>query len=396
MNRFASFTPLLFQRSLTTLTVALLLMTATLPTQAKESGSIKIQAGQQVFEPFEGRSQFDGNVRVAMEDTEITAPHANIQLDEKGKPSAAVFTNRSKLVRKTNGMKQTVQADTLNMGLQSGALHAEGRVMTQLSGDKSMGDVSIQSDSQVFEQDKGIMRALGHVTIRKDDTVATSPEAMILFNEAGAANKVIFVKGARLVQGDQEMRGETITVKLDTGDIYAERNTESTVLDKDSQGKPTKIKITAHLQELDNKTGTLLANGNTVVNYVDYIAKGPKAVFYRANNQLDRIVMSGRAQIEDPERRVVGDVVTITVNPRQFNAQGNVTTFIKAKKKPLASPSPASTAGSTKTSGPKTATTTAATSAPASKSAWDDEIMLEKMTQEAQSASPAGSIDTAP
>lgn len=153
------------------------------------------------------------------------------------------------------------------------------------------------------------------------------------------------------------MKADTITIKIVSGDIYAEKNTESTVMGKDSQGQPTKIKVTSLLQEIDKATGTLIANGDVVIHYDNYIAKGPKAVFYRTNNKLDRIVLSGRAQMDDADRIVYGDQVIILTDPKQFHAVGNVTTFIKQKQ----NGGNASSSGKPASKGGKTAKTTKAT-----------------------------------
>lgn len=351
------------------------------PSDASTVGSgIRVSSGVQTYALSEGRSSFDENVKVAMQGTEVVGPHADFKMDDNGQPSMATFTQRPKMVRSASGgLKQTIQADTLNMEIKSGALQAKGRVVTQMSGDEAMGNVAIQSDTQIFDQEKGLMRAVGHVSVKKGDTVATSPEAIIFLSDAGGAEKVVFIKGARLVQGGQEMRAETITIKIDSGDIYAEKNTQSTIAGKDSKGNPTTIKILSHLQEMDKATGTLLANGNAVVNYDDYVAKGPKAVFYRQSDTLDRIVMTGRAQIEDSERKVVGDTVIITIDPKQFNAQGNVTTFIKAKKKQVAASS--TPVGATTSPADTKAGSTKPAAAASPTKAWDEEQMIEEMTQ---------------
>jgi lipopolysaccharide export system protein LptA len=365
------------------LVLGLMLLAMALPTAWGGGDGIKVAADQQVFEPFKGHTEFIGNVKIAMDGTEVTGGRADIQMDDSGKPNTAVFSNRSTLVRKNNGMKQTVQADNLKMQMQSGSLNAQGKVRTEMSGDKNLGAVTIQSETQIFDQEHNVMKAMGNVMVKKDDMTATSPQAMIILGQSGTAEKVIFLNGAKLIQGEQEMSAETITIKLSTGDIYAEKNTKSKISGKDSQGKPAIINIQSHLQELDKTSGTLIANGNTIIRYAEYVATGPKATVYRANNQLDKIVMPGRAQIEDPDRKVTGDTVTIKVNPRQFNAQGNVTTFIKAKKQQTASSVPASTGAGTKAASKSTSTGTAFTPASSAGKELDEELMLEQVKQEA-------------
>jgi lipopolysaccharide export system protein LptA len=230
------------------------------------------------------------------------------------------------------------------------------------------------------------MKAIGNVVVKKDDMMATSPEAVIILGSSGTAEKVVFLNGARIKQGEQEMTAQTIQIKLSTGDIYAENNTKSTISGKDSQGKPAIINIQAHLQELNKNTGTLIANGNTVIRYGDYVASGPKATVYRLNNQLDKIVMPGRAQIEDPDRKVAGDTVIIKVNPRQFNAQGNVTTFIKAKKQQATANTSANGANNTASAATSKSSGQSAASSQGQNNTdkeLDEELMIEKAKQDA-------------
>ncbi len=347
---------------------------------AENTDQIRVNSGSQTYEPFQGVSHFEGNVMVAMAGTEVTSSQADIKMGSDGKPDTAVFTNHPKLVRQTGNMNQTIQANTLNMGLKSGDMQAQGDVTTHLSGDQKANDISIKSDTQVFDQQNGLMKAIGHVSVHKGDTLATSPEAIIILGPSGEAKKAVFIKGAHLVQNDQEMKADTITVELDTGNIYAEKNTESTMIAKDKDGKPTHIKVQSYLQEVDKDTGSMMANGNTVIHYDDYVIKGPKATFYRENNELNRIVMTGRSQIDDPDRKVTGDSIVITVNPKQFNAKGNVTTFIKSK--PQQTASTLGTKGKTGSSSRNDTVSSAKKSSSGSTSkALNEELMIEQATK---------------
>jgi lipopolysaccharide export system protein LptA len=356
---------------------------------ADDDKRIHVSSERQMYEPYGGHSLFEGNVTVAMTGTEVTGSHADIMMDAQGKPDNAVFTNHFEMVRANSGSKETIAADTLHLGLKDGNLLAEGAVVTQIKGDAKNGDFSIQSDSQSFDQDKKLMRAEGHVAVKNGDMTAESPEALVFMGPSGAAQKVVFSQGVHLIQGDQEMSAEVITIDIDSGNIYCERNVESTMMGKDAQGKPTKVKISSYLQALDKASGTMIANGNTVVHYDDYLATGPKAVFYKSNNELDHIVLTGRAQIEETDRRVTGDVVTIIVSPRQFVAKGNVTTFIKTKEQQTASSS-----SSTSSRSKGNAKTPAKTTKPASSSSntvrkpWEDEVMIENTTKTSGNTKP--------
>ena len=323
---------------------------------AAVKGSIQIAAHEQLYRPTDGVTSFEGNVLITMNQTQIQSDHADFHMDNKGEADQAVFNTRTVMVRKNPDMQQTIQADKVSMGLKNDSVDAQGKVVTQMTGsnatkDTKKSDVFIQSDHQVFDQEKHVMSAVGNVLVKKDDMTATSPEALVFTNPSGTADKVVFLKGAHITQGEEDVSAETVTVKIDSGDFYAEKNVKSVVTSKDSAGKPTTIKVTSNFLELDNKTGTLITNGNTVVDFEDYVARGPKAVVYKENNALDRIYLTGRAQIEDAERKVTGNTVTIKINPKEFNAEGDVNTFIKTQRQTNTTPTPA-TNGKEK-SGPK-------------------------------------------
>lgn len=264
---------------------------------AKSKDVIRISSAHQIYQPFEGRTLFKNSVNIRMNNAKIRGGQAEIAMGENGKPETMTITEN---------------------------------VSTQMSGGD---DVVITSDSQIFNQDKNVMKAIGHVYVKKEGMEARSPEALVLMGSSGAAQKIKFIKGATLKQENQEITAETITIDVKSGNIFAEKNTRSRMLTTDTQGNQTEAVVVSHLQEFDSETGTLMANGKANVEFEDIKAKGPKAIFYMKENILDRIVLNGRAEVEDPEQRVIGDTITITVNPKQFRAEGNVQSFIKAKNK---------------------------------------------------------------
>lgn len=75
-----------------------------------------------------------GNVKIHYKDYIAVGPKAHLLIDEKtNKPSAIVFTGRSKITEKTN----TVEADRIKMTLNPKSFYADGNVKTTISGDKS-------------------------------------------------------------------------------------------------------------------------------------------------------------------------------------------------------------------------------------------------------------------
>lgn len=214
---------------------------------------------------------------------------------------------------------------------------------------KGGGDIQISSDKQIFAQNDNIMKAYGNVTINDGKMTASSPEAYVMLKDDGSANKVVFVKGATLKQEDRELKAERIVINSGDGTIYAENNVTSIIHTQDKNGKASTVSVKSNNQQIDGDTGQMVANGKVKIDYEDLKVQGPKAVFYNKNNALDKIVMNGRSQVEDSDRKVTGDTVIITTNPKHFDADGNVNTQIKSKQKSTA----ASTGSTTQATGTK-------------------------------------------
>ena len=217
--------------------------------------------------------------------------------------------------------------------------------------------ITIKSDKQIYAQDQNLMRAIGHAVIQQGQMTASSPEAIIMMGANGQASKVIFIKGAHLDQGDKTMDAERIIINTADGSIFAENNVTSNIKTIGDDGKPTIVQVKSQRQDYDDKAGKLYANGNVVLKYEDYNAKGPKAVFHTKNNAVEKIVISGgRSMVEDNDRKVTGDSVVITTNPKRFDVDGNVNTQFKSKQSQannMAAPSSTSSAVATGKSGKK-------------------------------------------
>ena len=333
-------------------------------------GSITVHAERQILEPATGHTQLMSGVHIAMDNTVINGSNADIIVTD-GKAHNVNVSGGAQVVKNEGGTQRTINAQNIQYGVDNNSMTATGDVTTNISGG-SEGSVTIKSDSQTLDQVNNVMRAIGHVRVDKEDLTATSPEAMILMGASGQAEKVVFLGGAALKSAEKKMTAQKITIVLSTGDIFAENKTKSVITNKDAKGKPTEMTVESHLQELDKATGMLIANGQAKLHFEDTLAKGPKAVFYMKNNQLDHITLSGgRCEVQDVDRVVKGDSVLITMNPKQFSAKGNVQTFIKPKPQ-SSSPKSATPAKGAAAKGP---------AKPAMSKAASDELMIEEAAQ---------------
>jgi lipopolysaccharide export system protein LptA len=95
-------------------------------------------------------------------------------------------------------------------------------------------------------------------------------------------------------------------------------------------------------QDYTKDTGRIAAQGNVRVKMGDIDGFGPNCVVVRNDEgQAEKVVFSGRSQINQPGRRWIGDRITMTVVDHKVLAEGNTRAIIvqqQPTKKPEQSP----------------------------------------------------------
>jgi lipopolysaccharide export system protein LptA len=178
--------------------------------------------------------------------------------------------------------------------------------------------------------------------------------------ENGKAERVIFSGNAQIKQENSIINGDRITIMVESGNLMAENHVTTNVTLKDKpeavasakpgvpvSSQPRKVIITSDYQQYEKSSDTMIASGNVKIIYDDYVAVGPKATFKLKGNDLDRIFLTGRPTITETGRVITADKITITTNPKNFDAVGNVKVNFKTADRsaqPAAGPKPA-TAG---------------------------------------------------
>ena len=80
----------------------------------------------------------------------------------------------------------------------------------------------------------------------------------------------------------------------------------------------------------NRKQGIFIGNGNVRAWYDDYFAKGPKVVAYpdKVTNKPKEVFMIGRSTIKENEKEITADKIKVILEPKNFQAEGNVRTVI--------------------------------------------------------------------
>ncbi|HEY9867631.1 MAG TPA: LptA/OstA family protein, partial [Candidatus Obscuribacterales bacterium] len=217
-----------------------------------------------------------GNVRVKHGDIFVTANKLQLVYGVDKKPETAVFTGN---VVATQGQNKTT-ADMITYSLPTKRLQATGHVKSQviqprkadgskkgdlLSGesgpgtgggapgtgaiassgsgatgaggqlDDSSDPIIITSDAQDYSQDTRRMSAEGNVRVYYQDTVGMGPKVILLRNEDGKADKVIFSGRSQVSQPGRRWIADRITVTVADKRVLAEGNTKALIIQQPSK-----------------------------------------------------------------------------------------------------------------------------------------------------------------
>lgn len=297
-----------------------------------DSNTVDIQAAQQQYDPESNSYHLGGNVVVTYKDYKIFSNQADMAIDETGEPSTANFYPRptakkfKPATENSPALEDEVIGDILLFHLQRDLFTAKDNVISTIRTVAS-NPFTIRSDVQEFDNVKKIITASGNVDVDYGESKATSANALLRIGSNGRAERVIFTGGARLAKKGTDVKASKITVMIGSGDMMAESAVRTTVKMDDNRD----ALILSDYQQYDKSSGKMIATGHVKIDYGDYLATGPKAVFNLIDGSVDTIDMVGRSTIVEKERTIVADKITITTNPTNFDAVGNVKIQFQAK-----------------------------------------------------------------
>ena len=302
---------------------------------------LRISSDRQSYDVAGQRSFLNGRVTVSYQDIRIAGPRAEVEMNAAGQPRVARFFERP-LFRRGNPPlgEDRVTGDVINIYLADDRFGAKGHVESDIV-TVAADPFHIRSDVQEFDNRNRVMAASGNVRVEYQGSKASSNLANVRMKENGRAERVIFSGNACIQKSDSEIQGEKVTVMVDSGNLIAERHVTTRVdLKARENGAPNRVIITSDYQQYDKATETMIASGNVKILYDAYTAVGPKATFRLKENDVDRIVLTGRPTITENGRVITADSIIITTHPKNFEAIGHVAISVKSELAP-ASPKPA-------------------------------------------------------
>jgi lipopolysaccharide export system protein LptA len=310
---------------------------ATSPTSGKlEPGVIRMSADKQLYDIAKQKYVLSGKVTVAFQDMVVTGPRAEMEMGTSGKPEVANFFDRPTFKRKGDAVEDKVVGDIIKVYLGENRYGAIGNVESYIA-TVAADPFTIRSDVQEFDNKNKVVSASGNVFVDYQGSKVQSSLANVRMKDDGKADRIIFSGGARLKKQASEISGNKITVMADSGNLIAENNVKTQVdLQAKAADGPSRVVITSDYQQYDKSSDVMIASGNVKILYGDYVAVGPKATFKLKDNDIDRIFLTGRATITETGRTITADKITITTNPKNFEAVGNVKVNFKNAGTPAA------------------------------------------------------------
>ena len=170
------------------------------------------------------------------------------------------------------------------------------------------------------------MVATGAVKMKYKDIDSYSDKAVIIADERGGVRKIDLIGNAKVKQGPNESQGNHFVYNPVTEEMNVSGNTKTTAISDDGK----KLTIHSDYQQYQKRQNSYVGSGHVKIWYDDYYAQGPKVSVFpnAANNKLNEIYFIGRSKIVQNERDIIADKIKITMDPKDFSAEGNVRTII--------------------------------------------------------------------
>ena len=195
-----------------------------------------------------------GHVHVKHADITVRADKLNLVYGTDNKPETALFSGNVFATQFDN----MTEADNMIYSLSTQRLQATGNVRSKViqknTDDPKKGGPSshpgstpdevgvsddqpifITADAQDYGKDSGHIAANGNVRVKYGDTVGYGPKAVLIRDEQGIAQRVIFTGRSQISQPGKRWIGDRITLTVHNKKVLAEGNTKAIVLPSSPQ-----------------------------------------------------------------------------------------------------------------------------------------------------------------
>lgn len=290
------------------------------------AGSLTVESDKQEFKDSDGKIYLEGDVKVKADDVNIKSPRAVVEIDSgNNKVNNVKFTGNAYSYQIQGNKKNEVKAKILEMSLLNNVLTAEGDTITSIT-ENNRPVVVVTADKQEYHKATNTMKAYGEVNILYNDIETFSNNASVDLTGKNDVKRIVLTGNAKLKQDKSVINAAKLDydnineIATATGSVYSDITTEDN----------KRIQVWSGYQSYNKRANVVSAAGKAKIKFEDYTATGPKVTVYgdSKTKKLNEAVFIGRSKIETKGRTIEADRITITMNPKDFKAEGNVKTVI--------------------------------------------------------------------
>ena len=290
------------------------------------AASLTVESDKQEFKDTDKKIYLEGNVKVKTGDVNVLSPRAVVEVDPKNnKVNKVEFKENAYSYQLKDGKKHEIKAQILEMSLLNKVLSAKGNTISSIT-EKDRPVVIVTADRQEYNKATNTMKAFGNVNILYKDIETFSAEAYVNLTDKNDVKQIDLVGNAKLKQGKSNISANKLTYNNILEEAIARGNVYTDITTEDNK----RIEVWSDYQSYDKKANVVSASGSTKIKYEDYLATGPKVNVYadKTTKKLNEAVFVGLSKIETKGRTIEADRITITMNPKDFKAEGNVKSVI--------------------------------------------------------------------
>ena len=289
------------------------------------ASDLVIESKTQTFSDSEHKIKLDGGVTVKLDDLTVKSPRADVSVRRNNKLDTATFHDKPYAFEIKENKKREVKANILQVSLINKVVRAEGETQSVIT-EGNTPIVVINSDVQEYDTKSNIMVATGSVKMKYKDIDTYSDKAVIMTDGKGDVKKIDLIGNAKVKQAQNESEGNHFVYNPVTDEMSVTGNTKTVAISDDGK----KLTIHSDYQQYKRNQNSYIGSGHVKIWYDDYFAQGPKvSVFPDARtNKPNEVYFIGRSKIVQNDRDIIADKIKMTMNPKDFQAEGNVRTII--------------------------------------------------------------------
>lgn len=285
-----------------------------------------IESKTQTFSNKEKKIKLDGGVKVKMDNLTVESPRAEVSVRRGNKLDTATFYDKPYAFEINANKKREVKANILQVSLINKVVRAEGETQSVIT-EGNTPIVVINANEQEYDTKSNVMVANGQVTMKYKDIESWSDKAVIIADPKGGLKKLDLIGNAKVKQAQNISEGHHFVYNPITEEMSVSGNTKTVAITDDGK----KLTIHSDYQQYNKPQNSYIGNGHVKIWFDEYYAQGPKVSVFpdTITGKLNEVYFVGRSKIVQEDKDIIADKIKLTLDPKDFQAEGNVRTIIR-------------------------------------------------------------------